>query len=361
VKELVKDVPGQREKVSLLYQYMQDKVRYVNITLGIGGFEPISANQVSEVGYGDCKALTNYMKSLLSVVGVSSLYTLITAGEQHPQLVQDFPSQQFNHVILAIPDEGDTLWLECTSQRLPAGYLGSFTDDRGVLLIHKEGGELSRTPGFTHSENRKVLNVSCILDAECNATIELSRLHGGVYFGEAQSSMYQNDDIEQKRIIQKNLRLSGFIVEDFSQDLVAGKAPALIESIRLTDDQFIPSEDEIISLPLGIFSENLVLPTRSRNRKYPVYVKRGYTHTDSVIYELPEDLIVHQLPDPVVLETQFGEYRMNVKMIQKGLLYTRDLILYNGEYEPKQFSDFYSFLRRIRSSDQKKALLKKKL
>lgn len=361
VKELVKEVPVHRDKVSVVYKYMQDKVRYVNITLGIGGFEPIPASQVSELGYGDCKALTNYMKSLLSAAGISSLYTLVSAGDQHPQLMHDFSSQQFNHVILSVPDETDTIWLECTNQRLPAGYLGSFTDDRGVLLIDEEGGELSRTPGFSNLENRKVMNVSCTIDAECNATVELSRLHGGVFFGKKQSYMYQLDDIEQKRVIQKNLKLSGFIIEDFNHKVAQGNAPTIIESIRLTDDQFIPTEGEIISLQLGIFSEDLEFPTRSRNRKYPVYIKRGYTYMDSVIYVLPEGFVVHQLPEPVALETPFGEYRMNVREIQNGLLYTRDLILYKGEYEPIQFSEFYRFFRRIRSSDQKKALLKKNL
>ncbi len=361
VKTLVKEVPNRQDKVSIVYKYMQDKVRYVNIALGIGGFEPIPASQVSEVGYGDCKALTNYMRSLLLVAGIPSFYTLVSAGDQHPQIVQDFPSQQFNHVILSIPDETDTIWLECTSQRLPAGYLGSFTDDREVLLISEEGGELSRTPGFSHSENRKIMNVTCTFDAQCNATVELSRVLGGVFFGNAHSFMLHQDDIEQKRAIQNSLKLSGFIIDDFNHEVAAGSDPVLIESIRLTDDQFIPMEGEIISLPLGVFSEDLELPARSRNRKYSVYLKRGFTYTDSVTYVLPEGFVVHQLPESVALETPFGEFRMNVRKVQSGLLYTRDLVLYKGEYESNQFSELYRFFRTIRSSDQKKALLKKNL
>ncbi|MEO1437742.1 MAG: DUF3857 domain-containing protein, partial [Bacteroidota bacterium] len=63
VKSLVKDVSDDREKVEIIYRYMQSQVRYVSIQLGIGGWQTFEASYVEENKYGDCKALTNYMKS----------------------------------------------------------------------------------------------------------------------------------------------------------------------------------------------------------------------------------------------------------------------------------------------------------
>ena len=54
------------DKVKKIYQYMQNKTRYVNVSIGIGGWMPMSPEEVRKKGYGDCKGLTNYMKTMLN-------------------------------------------------------------------------------------------------------------------------------------------------------------------------------------------------------------------------------------------------------------------------------------------------------
>src|SRR5690606_3862327 len=87
-------------KARIVYQYMQSKTRYVSIQLGIGGWKPMLAKDVDRLGYGDCKALTNYTKALLDAVGVQSHYAVIYGDEQKRSLNPDFVSMQGNHVIL---------------------------------------------------------------------------------------------------------------------------------------------------------------------------------------------------------------------------------------------------------------------
>ena len=65
MRTLVGDEKDPIKKAKLIYNYVQQKSRYVNISIGIGGWKPMLASDVDRLGYGDCKALTNYTKALL--------------------------------------------------------------------------------------------------------------------------------------------------------------------------------------------------------------------------------------------------------------------------------------------------------
>ena len=47
-----------REKIRVLYRYLQQNHRYISVQVGIGGMQPISASAVYTNGYGDCKGLS---------------------------------------------------------------------------------------------------------------------------------------------------------------------------------------------------------------------------------------------------------------------------------------------------------------
>ncbi len=108
IHELTKNAKTIEEKSRILYEYLQNKTRYVSIQLGIGGLQPFEAKVVDQTGYGDCKALSNYMVSLLKEVGVTGYYTTIMAGDDALAVDPTFPNDQSNHIIVAVPNLKDT-------------------------------------------------------------------------------------------------------------------------------------------------------------------------------------------------------------------------------------------------------------
>ena len=156
MRALVGDEKDPMKKAKLIYSYVQQKSRYVSIQVGIGGWKPMFANDVDRLGYGDCKALTNYTKALLGAVDVPSYNTVLYGDKYKKDIESEFVSMQGNHMILAIPNKGGYIWLECTSQDDPFGYQGTFTDDRNVLIIKPDGGEIVRTKIYEDKDNTQI-------------------------------------------------------------------------------------------------------------------------------------------------------------------------------------------------------------
>ncbi|HEX8041131.1 MAG TPA: DUF3857 domain-containing protein, partial [Chryseosolibacter sp.] len=241
----------ERELIRNVYKYMQQKTRYVSIQLGIGGFKALPVEKVDRNGYGDCKALSQYMHVLLTEVGVSSNYVLAKAGSDASDVVADFPSNQFNHIFVAVPLAADTTWLECTSQITPASYLGRFTDDRNVLWIAPGKSGIIRTPCFTAPESVCKSASVVRLDPEGNAVMTVSRRQGGFYFDEmaAYNSMSAS---QQERFNSSKFSYPDFVIGSFKYS-VLGADRLLALDFGLKVNSLARRAGDRLLLPLNIF------------------------------------------------------------------------------------------------------------
>lgn len=222
ILSLVENTDDPYERIKILYDHLQENFRYVSVQLGIGGWQTIKASDVVKFSYGDCKGLTNLMKAMLEAAEIESNYTLVYAGTNVDDIEVDLPSSQFNHVILQVPmsDSQSPVWLECTSNSLPAGYLGSFTKDRHVLVVKENGGHLTKTPSYNSFKWNTIRNSSeIIIDPAGNASIK-SILSTDGNFAERfqQIKIYLNHQ-EQRDYFHKNSSVAGLILKDFNLEL----------------------------------------------------------------------------------------------------------------------------------------------
>ncbi len=219
--------------MKLLYNYLQNKVRYVSITEGLGGWQPIDAETVDRVSYGDCKALANYMKALLDIAGITSYYTIIRAGENAPGLRDGFPSNQFNHAIVCVPVNNDTIWLECTDQQIPFGFLGSFTDDRKALIISESGGKIVNTTAYSAGDNKQIRNITVKMNDDGSAAMSVNTSYTGIKYDE-RSRVLRMDDEDRKRFIYSTIKIAGGNLASFNYSQDKSIVPSLSEELKIS-------------------------------------------------------------------------------------------------------------------------------
>jgi len=355
VKELTKGLPTTEEKAKVLYEYLQGRTRYVNISLGIGGLQPFPASVVDQNGYGDCKALSNYMVSMLKEAGIKSFYTVIMAGEDAPEVDWSFTKHQGNHAIVCVPNGTDTLWLECTSQTNPFGYQGTFTGDRKALLITESGGKIVNTTRYRTDQNvqSRTGDVTVLLTG--NATAKVKTYYSGI--------QYENDDLnfvisdqydDQKKWIQKNTDIPAFDVTSFKMTNVKNKIPTAIVDLDLSLNRFATVSGKRIFITPNLMNRSTFIPNKVDDRKTNVVIRTTYTDLDTIRYHLPEGIYPEFLPTPIKLKSRFGEYEATFQLDQDNLLYIRKVKMNKGEFPPESYNELIEFYKGMNKADNTK-------
>ena len=358
ITELTKGLETRKEKVQAIYEFMQDNTRYVSVQLGIGGFKPYPAMFVNEKGYGDCKALSNYTMALLKAAGVKSYYTLVNAGTNAEEIDTDFPSNQFNHVILCVPDESDTIWLECTSQKQPFNFLGSFTSDRDVLLVTEDGGIIVQTPSYACEENIQYRRAEVALDANGNANARIFTRYGGLQYENAEDALMLKGEDLKKRYYNV-LDIPDLVLKDIQLTEVTDTGlPEIHETIQLELKSYMAKGGKRLFLPMNLMNKTSHIPKQLSDRETDLVLTYPYSDADTIIYTIPENLAVEYAPSPVSIETEFGSYQSLVQVEGQRITYIRRVTMKKGRFPREMFDEFAALRKKIVKADKCKVLLK---
>ncbi|RZL17445.1 MAG: DUF3857 domain-containing protein, partial [Pedobacter sp.] len=355
VLDLVKDAKTQKEKVKILYNFLQSNTRYVGVQLGIGGYRPISADKVSTVNYSDCKGLSNYMKALLAAADINS--NLVVIGNDRPSLNPQFASlTQANHMILCVPMEKDTTWLECTSQYVPMGFIGNGNSDRTILLIGEGGGKLAKTPQYAPSKNYLKRHTNVLLDEEGSALINITALYGSAQY-EDNLSMMVMEPLDQRKTVMNSFTIPNMEINNLSYNQPNKEEPIMEEKISLKSSQLLSMGGDKMFLTLNLLNRQGGTASNVENRKTGFSVNYSYNDEDEIVYTIPKGFKVEFLPKDVLIESEFGKYTAKVIANGNTITYTRTKMMTNKRYPPEKYNDYVVFSKKIYQADKSKGIL----
>ncbi len=362
MKELTKPYITTEDKARAIYNYLQENTRYVSIQLGIGGWQPFSNSIVDEYGYGDCKALSFYTQSLLKSVGIESHYTIVYSGSGGaPELDPNFSNTQFNHVILCVPNKGDTLWLECTSQTNPFGYAGRFTGNRDVLLVTEDGGKLARTPYYAPEVNTQTTTAQIEVDANFNSSANVSISYAGLQYENGGINYLSNKgDDEQVNWIQRKITVPGLQLTDFNIENNKEIIPSVNLDFEFNSSKLFNNVGSRYFIQPNLFTKETYVPDRDNSRKYDISINMGYVDMDTITFNIPELLRPEFLPEPTTIESEFGTYTSSLTYENGILTYIRKVMIKDGTFDKGKYEAFRNFRKSIvRADKQKIAFIKR--
>jgi transglutaminase-like putative cysteine protease len=362
IKSMADSVKTNAEKISVLYHYLQKNMRYISIQLGIGGWQTFEASYVEKNKYGDCKALSNFMKAMLKVIGIESQLAIVRAGDNRESSpTEDFCSPAFNHMILFIPSENQ--WLECTSQEAPTGYLSNFTEGRRVLLITPEGGKMVKTPTNTLDKNTQVSKTSIVLTETGSATLKNGiLLRGSLHDSWRQTTAQISKEEFQKQFVNI-LKLPTYTVTALDAKPNADK-PELTLDYELAIEKYAAKAGTRLFVPMNLHNPFDDTPSPTEKRLLPVEIGGdGYAENDEVMFSLPENYEIESIPTKEFdIQSEFGSYKVSiVKSGENKLLYKRQLEIRPVHIPAERFNELRDFYKKMQQADATKVVLKKKV
>ena len=356
-QDLVKDAKSDKEKVSILYKHLQNKVRYIGVQLGIGGLSPFPNSYVESRSYGDCKALSNYMIGMLDAVGIKAYHTILFADHDPIDIDEAMMYQQGNHMIVYVPLKDDDIWVEATSQSLSFNMLGNMSSNRKVFIFDDQGGRIIPSQTLNHTNNILTTKGRIEISADGNAMIRLHEISEGLFY----------DD---------NSTVKSYVKKD-QLDYFKRKFPVLAQP-SINHIEFIDHwEDSSFETILDVSSSNYakkqgnnlifnLIPAnnettnikRAKNRIHDFHISRGYT--DQMKFEIivPSNIKGIIQIEPIHIKTEFGSYDLKIEQkSSNSYLLTRTYQQIKGNYDKSKFNDYVEFRRQVAANDNIKTLL----
>ena len=373
VAELTDGLDTEEEKITAIYHWILENVRYLGIAMDRGAFlEPHYASYTFEKEYGICRDKATLMVAMLKEIGVPAW--IVACNPSH-RMDTEIPTIYFEHGIVAIKDEnGDYFYMDPTlegSRDLFPAYLG----DRHVLVATEDGEDLVPVPHVPASANQGRIADSSVLsengDIDGNVTIT------GVGFYEYLLRIInKNAGAEQLRMRAEQMVQSvypGAELTDFSvtdpDDLGEPTTITLtyhIDAYSLDADPYVlfrvPGASGAFEvLSDFLFGQMVGLP----ERKYPVAigVTLGVEETAEVV--LPAGYTVENLPDSVGFQEGIISLSMGYEYIPDGsgdggtIRYERTFGIEGFQIDPPDYLSLKEAVRLASRSKMGEVILKR--
>lgn len=351
VTNLVSEEKNSLEQVRLLYHYLQDHTRYVSIDLGIGGMKSYPADYVSVNKFGDCKALSVYMKALLECVGIRSHLALVNREEFPKPFYEDYCNNQFNHVVLAVPLGKDTIWLENTSTTGAMGYVDVSTQNRPALLIDGLNSRLVHMPALSRAavSGRRLTDVR--IDSEGTATVSIEHLGRGKEYEYMNAVSKLVTAKSQFNFLDQFTSLKHYDMQRFEfKRANRDDAKTLLELVFRVPEFLQRTNDRAYLTQMPVFQGSFsYYKPDGRTLNYPIPVSQ----TDTVRYHLPPGWCLDNVLEPVTIECPFASYRAECTRTDDGFVQVKSFYVREGTYAPEDYKRLYEFIRNVSESDKK--------
>lgn len=312
-EEITRPAKSRQDEARLLYQWVSQNIRYVQVYLNDGHYIPHTADEVLKNRYGDCKDKAVLLKALLKSRGIDSSLILVDVSTKYT--LPELPTADaFNHVIVYLPEWN--LYADPTQEFLPFGVLATTETDKPALHID-DGKGIQHTPQQLAEEDgiRSKTHINVGEDGRMSGFTELEFLGPSSMLGRQISQNVGDESSRQAGHLRDFLSQAGYSGKgewrsDVETDL---SMTSFTHYFKYELDQKL-ERNSLWSLPRMGYGEKIFQRLASvinLPEQAPRRLCFNQMVDESLEVQLPKKWKAENLPKPVSMQTEGASYQAN--------------------------------------------------
>jgi len=363
------------DKAEAIGDFVQQKIRYFVIEMGVGGYQPHAAEEIFRGRYGDCKDKATLLSAMLSSVGIHS--ALMMVDSERGVVDPDAPSIWGNHMIAAIeipkgyesPKLHSVVTAKTGKRYLifdPTWYLtpfGQLEDNLqgsyGVLIEGKDS-QVIELPVMDPTLNtiRRTGKFELSADGSLKGSVTDLR------FGDLAETRRQVFSSEGEK--KQTEYVNRVIAQDFTGASMTGlkveNVDALNKDLTTTFD-LQASHFASFTGPLLMIRPRVLgsyeLDVDRKPRHVEIDLEQTMQGTDDYDIELPQGYVVDELPDPVKIDVGFASYVSSTELHGRVLHYSRTYTVRQVTVPATKYEAVQQLAAAIAADEGSQAILKR--
>ena len=363
------------DKTEAIGEFVQKKIRYFVIEMGVGGYQPHPAGDIFRGRYGDCKDKATLLAAMLSSIGVHG--ALVMVDTERGVVDPDAPSIVGDHMIgaIEIPKGYESpklhsvvtaktgkryLIFDPTWELTPFGQLENNLQGGFGVLLEGANSQVIQLPLMDPKLNRIHRTASFQLNSDGSLKGSVTDKRFGD-LAERRRYVFEHEDAKkQQEYMDKAL------AHDLTAVSLTGLKVANVDALNLdlttTYDlqatHFATSTGPLLMVRPRVLG-SYALEIDRKTRKVPIDLEETMQGTDEYDIELPEGYVVDELPDPVKVDLGFASYESSTEVHGRVMHYSRTYTLKQVTLPAEKYSDVQKLAGLIAADEDSRAVLKR--
>jgi hypothetical protein len=291
-------------------------------------------------------------------VEIPSYYTVISTRKK--RFFPDFPSfGQANHVILMVPIENDTLFLECTSQQAPFGYISRLAGHDALAVGNNDEAFFFTLPNYLPHDNEVNNLIQIQLDTDGTGHMNVHSTFKNEEFEGLYYALKNTNAKESSDILASRLRVHKPSISQYRKNEIMEAPPCLDVYFTADCENYATQTGTRMFVPVNPSQTGLKDLLTGSFRKYDIVMDASKFQNDTIIIGMPEGYSVENKPKTEEVDSKYGYFKSDITEKDGQLIYTQTLEIKKGRYPAAEFEEIKKFYNRIETLQSGRIGLKK--